>query len=216
MKRVILGFLAVLCAFTVMPLQAQNAPRMPEGGFPAPTMEGFWQLCTFQKDDKGEVSLHLSPIIKTISADGTYATVIAKTTSGGSMIAESGTSTKLNDSTLVLTPRGPRKMDAEIKSDTVTFHLKGPQWLIIESKLADGQPAHEIWMRLRHNPGAKSMLDVLKQGGEPADIPQMGNGRHQGGKGRMRPQRQDGNNNDGNMDMNMGGNNGGNHWMDED
>jgi len=208
----------MLGALFAMPVQAQDIPQGPEGnGHPKPSLEGIWQLCTFQKDDKGEVSLHLSPILKTINSDGSYATVITKTTSGGSMIAESGNASKLNDSVIVQVPRASRRMENQQKPDTITFQLKGPQWLVIESKNPEGNTFHEIWMRLRPNPSAKSILDALKKGEEPTEMPNMEPGNKESKRGKMR-QRMPFGNNSGGMEMNMGGNddNGSGNWKNED
>ena len=185
---VVMVLLSVLC----LPLQAQNAPARGGQSHRGPaTVEGIWQLCTFQKGETGETEIHLAPVLKVVSGDGTYNDIIIKTTAGGCDITGSGRYTKANDSLLVLQPSKLRHLDAGApKADSVTFRLEGPQWMLLERKPATGEePAAEIWMRLRQQPGSKAMMengDTLQKG----ERPKMGQGRGQQGKGRAKKQQQ--------------------------
>lgn len=180
--------LSVLC----LPLQAQNAPARGGQSHRGPaTVEGIWQLCTFQKGETGETEIHLAPVLKVVSGDGTYNDIIIKTTAGGCVITGSGRYTKANDSLLVFQPSKLRHLDTGApKADSVTFRLEGPQWMLLERKPATGEePAAEIWMRLRQQPGSKAMMesgDTLQKG----ERPKMGQGRGQQGKGRAKKQQQ--------------------------
>ena len=180
--------LSVLC----LPLQAQNAPAPGGQSHRGPaTVEGIWQLCTIQKGETGETEIHLAPVLKVVSGDGTYNDIIIKTTAGGCVITGSGRYTKANDSLLVFQPSRLRHLDAGVpKADSVTFRLEGPQWMLLERKPATGEePAAEIWMRLRQQPGSKAMMengDTLQKG----ERPKMGQGRGQQGKGRAKKQQQ--------------------------
>ena len=185
---VVMVLLSVLC----LPLQAQNAPARGGQSHRGPaTVEGIWQLCTFQKGETGETEIHLAPVLKVVSGDGTYNDIIIKTTAGGCVITGSGRYTKANDSLLVFLPSKLRHLDAGApKADSVTFRLEGPQWMLLERKPATGEePAAEIWMRLRQQPGSKAMMengDTLQKG----ERPKMGQGRGQQGKGRAKKQQQ--------------------------
>lgn len=185
---VVMVLLSVLC----LPLQAQNAPARGGQSHRGPaTVEGIWQLCTFQKGETGETEIHLAPVLKVVSGDGTYNDIIIKTTAGGCVITGSGRYTKANDSLLVFQPSKLRHLDAGApKADSVTFRLEGPQWMLLERKPATGEePAAEIWMRLRQQPGSKAMMesgDTLQKG----ERPKMGQGRGQQGKGRAKKQQQ--------------------------
>ena len=185
---VVMVLLSVLC----LPLQAQNAPARGGQSHRGPaTVEGIWQLCTFQKGETGETEIHLAPVLKVVSGDGTYNDIIIKTTAGGCVITGSGRYTKANDSLLVFQPSKLRHLDTGApKADSVTFRLEGPQWMLLERKPATGEePAAEIWMRLRQQPGSKAMMesgDTLQKG----ERPKMGQGRGQQGKGRAKKQQQ--------------------------
>ena len=191
---VVMVLLSVLC----LPLQAQNAPA--SGGQShrgLATVEGIWQLCTFQKGETGETEIHLAPVLKVVSGDGTYNDIIIKTTAGGCVITGSGRYMKANDSLLVFQPSKLRHLDAGApKADSVTFRLEGPQWMLLERKPATGEePAAEIWMRLRQQPGSKAMMengDTLQKGAtfQKGERPKMGQGRGQQGKGRAKKQQQ--------------------------
>lgn len=221
MNRIANSILAVVCLLAFQPVMAQETPMTPEGETRKSSIEGFWQLCTFQKDDKGEVALHLAPVLKCFSADGAYTTLITKTTAGGSLISETGRVEKLNDSVLVLTPRSMRHNELQSKPDTVTFHLQGAQWIVIDCK-EDGEATsnHEIWMRLRSNPAARNMIEAMKKGNDINEMPQMPMRHGKGGKGNGMKQRMPMRNNDAldGMEFNNGMNTGGgsNNWMDED
>ena len=191
---VVMVLLSVLC----LPLQAQNAPARGGQSHRGPaTVEGIWQLCTFQKGETGETEIHLAPVLKVVSGDGTYNDIIIKTTAGGCVITGSGRYTKANDSLLVFLPSKLRHLDAGApKADSVTFRLEGPQWMLLERKPATGEePAAEIWMRLRQQPGSKAMMengDTLQKGAtlQKGERPKMGQGRGQQGKGRAKKQQQ--------------------------
>ena len=191
---VVMVQLSVLC----LPLQAQNAPARGGQSHRGPaTVEGIWQLCTFQKGETGETEIHLAPVLKVVSGDGTYNDIIIKTTAGGCVITGSGRYTKANDSLLVFQPSKLRHLDTGApKADSVTFRLEGPQWMLLERKPATGEePAAEIWMRLRQQPGSKAMMengDTLQKGAtfQKGERPKMGQGRGQQGKGRAKKQQQ--------------------------
>lgn len=191
---VVMVLLSVLC----LPLQAQNAPARGGQSHRGPaTVEGIWQLCTFQKGETGETEIHLAPVLKVVSGDGTYNDIIIKTTAGGCVITGSGRYTKANDSLLVFQPSKLRHLDAGApKADSVTFRLEGPQWMLLERKPATGEePAAEIWMRLRQQPGSKAMMengDTLQKGAtlQKGERPKMSQGRGQQGKGRAKKQQQ--------------------------
>lgn len=191
---VVMVLLSVLC----LPLQAQNAPAPGGQSHRGPaTVEGIWQLCTFQKGETGETEIHLAPVLKVVSGDGTYNDIIIKTTAGGCVITGSGRYTKANDSLLVFQPSKLRHLDTGApKADSVTFRLEGPQWMLLERKPATGEePAAEIWMRLRQQPGSKAMMengDTLQKGAtlQKGERPKMGQGRGQQGKGRAKKQQQ--------------------------
>ena len=191
---VVMVLLSVLC----LPLQAQNAPARGGQSHRGPaTVEGIWQLCTFQKGETGETEIHLAPVLKVVSGDGPYNDIIIKTTAGGCVITGSGRYTKANDSLLVFLPSKLRHLDAGApKADSVTFRLEGPQWMLLERKPATGEePAAEIWMRLRQQPGSKAMMengDTLQKGAtfQKGERPKMGQGRGQQGKGRAKKQQQ--------------------------
>ena len=139
---VVMVQLSVLC----LPLQAQNAPARGGQSHRGPaTVEGIWQLCTFQKGETGETEIHLAPVLKVVSGDGTYNDIIIKTTAGGCVITGSGRYTKANDSLLVFQPSKLRHLDTGApKADSVTFRLEGPQWMLLERKPATGEePAAE-------------------------------------------------------------------------
>jgi hypothetical protein len=44
----------------------------------------------------------------------------------------------------------------------MTFHLQGPQWMVIERQVTDnGEESHEIWMRLRVIHDGQSLIQEL-------------------------------------------------------
>ena len=130
------------------------------------SLEGIWQLCSFQTSDSGKLALHLAPVLKILSNDGHYQTVFIKTTTGGCVITNQGTYQKQTDSTYIETPLHPLDAETGIQQ-TVTYHLKGTQWMVIDFKTSQSTKIkHEIWMRLRFKPNGKTLIEQPEKGQE--------------------------------------------------
>lgn len=166
MRKVILNLVVALLTTFCLPILGQQ-PINGGSPFAGPqdnvALEGIWQLCKFQKSDSGRYECHVLPVIKIMTKGGTYHDLLIRTAGGVSGIAEQGTYKKENDTTIVVTPElipgGPQQDVVEKK---MTFHLQGPQWMVIEQKAPDnGKESHEIWMRLRVIPDGESLIQRL-------------------------------------------------------
>lgn len=172
-KKIFSWAILFLAAFS---LTARAQDEAPQGG-PRPhrqaTLEGIWQLCTFQKSDSGKLELHLAPVLKILSSDGHYQTIVIKTTAGGCVITGQGTYQKQTDTTYVETP--VQRPDAPAaQQQTITYHLQGPQWMVLDFKTPQsGAVSHEIWMRLRFQPNAAALIEELKKGQEGASADEL-------------------------------------------
>lgn len=222
MRHKIFSLTVMLFAALNLSLSAQEAPQSGHSGAPGPpksSLEGLWQLCTFQKSDSGSIELHLAPVLRILSRDGSYQTVVIKTTAGGCVVTGMGKFEKTSDSTYVEKPQGRPGEAQSAKEQTVTFHLQGPQWLVLDFKnAADGTESHEIWMRLRYQPNGEALIEELKKGqagASESDIKkQIGRPGNRGG----RPPRGNriGRNNRNQGDIMQGSGEEEHSWMEED
>lgn len=211
MKKTLLTLIVILTTAFGLTCMAQNAEQTTVN-----TLEGNWQMCMFQQGDSGKFNIRILPIIKTYSPAGTFTTLITRSFGGSCGIVDEGTFKKAEDSTLV---------ETSTEETTYTYHLKGQQWLVLDSKDAEGKTTHQIWMRLRKMPNAKQTMESIMKGEGPRGFgrpgregmrPQFKPGNDtQSPKGRRGGQRR-GFGNNGNFQR--GGNDSpiDNSWMDED
>lgn len=166
MRRVILNLVAALLTTLCLPALAQQA-IIGGSAFRGPqdnvTLEGIWQLCKFQKSDSGRYECHVLPVIKIITKDWTFHDILIRTAGGVSGIAEQGSYKKENDTTLVaISEPLPGSQEKGSEEKKMTFHLQGPQWMVIEHKVPDaGKESHEIWMRLRVIRDGQNLIERL-------------------------------------------------------
>jgi hypothetical protein len=166
MRRVILNLVAALLTTLCLPAVAQqsiNGGSRFAGTQDKVTLEGIWQLCKFQKSDSGRYECHVLPVIKIITKDGAYHDLLIRTAGGISGIVEQGTYKKENDTTIVVIPELiPGSPQQDVVEKKMTFHLQGPQWMVIERQVTDnGEESHEIWMRLRVIHDGQSLIQEL-------------------------------------------------------
>ena len=191
MKKIWKSLFIMLLAVAALPVSAQegeDGKRPEQGEKMKPTLDGVWQLCIFQKGDSGRIEMRVLPVLKTITADGSYCNIGLGMMGSGCGIAGQGKYEKQNDSTLVEKPQaGPRQKE-QVTEQQLTYHLQGPQWLVIDRK-AEDKVTHEIWMRLRHMPQAGKMVEDMLSGniqapdgkGGPVSPGQMGPGQRRRG-----------------------------------
>ena len=159
---------ALLLAANCLPLTAHDNSRSRQAEAEQATkamLEGIWQLCRFQTGDSGRYDVRALPVLKIISADGTYSNLSIGVRGGGCGIAEQGTLAKQNDSTLVETPSVNAADGQQAAPQQLTYKLQGGQWMVIDRKV-EGKVNHEIWMRLRKMPNAQKMVQDMINGKE--------------------------------------------------
>ena len=176
---------ALLLAAGCLPLTAyaNSYPRQDEAEHATKVkLEGIWQLFRFQTCDSGRYDVRVLPVLKIISADGTYSNLSIGVRGGGCGIAEQGTLAKQNDSTLVETLDAGAAGAGQAAPQQLTYKLQGGQWMVIDRKVND-KVNHEIWMRLRKMPNAQKMVQDMINGKErPDNAP---NGESPDGRPRM-------------------------------
>jgi hypothetical protein len=195
MIKKIFSWVIVLLATISLSAQAQG--QAPQGRPQPPrkaSLEGIWQLCSFQKSDSGKYELHLAPVLKILSTDGHYQTVVIKTTAGGCVITDQGSYQKQGDTAYVQTPMQHPDDSTASQPQHVTYHLQGPQWMILDFKTKQSDAvSHEIWMRLRYQPNEAALLEELKRGQEGGDdrpMPRQMQRQPRGRRGQMRNMQQ--------------------------
>ena len=207
-RIMVFALLAAICS----PIAAQenNGTPQQKGPRQPATFDGAWQLCIFQQGESGEYEVKLLPVLKLIAPDGSYTNLLL----GGDNkcgIAEQGTYTKVNDSTLTETPKAGRHNEETPAGQQITFNLQGPQWMVID-RTEEGKKVHEIWMRLRQFGNGKQMVKDLIAGKSPQEVkpeerrPGGQGGQRQGGRNRNRMPQMPDQNNSGEE----------NSWMNED